>query len=78
MTKLEKELLLKFLDDLNEKYGCAGCNDYDLPNTDEGWAIYQEIKEGSSLKNRPPESVPLLVMDFQVLNYLRDKLKKIL
>lgn len=33
LSVLEKELLLDFLKDLDDRYGNAGCNDYSLPNT---------------------------------------------
>jgi len=31
---------LKFLEELSEQQGNAGCNDFQMPNTDENWAMY--------------------------------------
>jgi len=32
LSVLEKEILLHFLEDLSDRFGNAGCNDYELPN----------------------------------------------
>ena len=41
MTSFEKELALEFLSDLSDRFSNDGCNDYQLPITDEAIAFYK-------------------------------------
>jgi hypothetical protein len=73
MNDTEWKILNEMLDDYAERLGNAGCNDYDLPDTGEGWEIAADV----ALESDDPDEEPrLCVMDFCVLNVLRNKLRK--
>ena len=95
MSKLTKEqmaaikLALEFLEDLSDKYGNAGCNDYSLENTDENWEIYKRgvYANGDSLEiqeleksGRPSLKQNIETYDFSVVYacqlYLEDLLEE--
>lgn len=85
-TKLEKELLDKFLDELEDHQSNAGCNDYTLPNTVEGRRIRDKSVRLSMdkkdadewLAGEDGEEAHIYTMDYFVLRYLRNKLEKLL
>lgn len=82
LTTIEKKLLLEFLNELSDKFGNAGCNDYSLPN-DAAHRQFMEkvIKHGFSGDDQkeqlemifdiPKKSSKLCTMDITVLDYLK-------
>lgn len=86
-TALEKKILFKFLEDLSDHQGNAGCNDFDLPNTPEGQQIHEESVRAAMSKRDADEwlsnehgskSKTICTADTIVLSYLVKKLKKVL
>lgn len=75
LTRAEAEQLVHFLDDLSDKYGNAGCNDYDLDNTDENWALWQEAYKDDPDRDmeRPPLKQKLFCADFIIVEHLKAK-----
>ena len=82
-TEAEKKILLGFLEDLSDKYGNAGCNDYRLPNTSENKQIlcaaikiqYEKdavVKEVDRIMRIKGDTI--LTFDSLVLDYFIDKL----
>lgn len=84
-SALEKQLLFKFLDDLEDHHNNAGCNDYDLPNTTEGRLIHEKSirldmskSDADDWLNVEHEGDKITTMDFFVFKFLRNKLERIL
>jgi len=73
LSKAETEQLVQFLDDLSDKYGNAGCNDHPLDNTDENWALYQEVNKDDP-EERPPLKDKLFFYDFILVEHLKAKI----
>ena len=77
LTPLQKtalKLAVEFLEDLGDKYGNAGCNDYEFPNTDENWEIYKksiydngDLEEIEQFEKTPrPTKKKILCLDFAI------------
>lgn len=92
LTKLEKELLLEFLKDLDNRLGNAGCNDYQLPNTLKHHDLMEKIIKYnySSEESRKSEEYiwnldrlkdtkgPYIsTIDFLVLGYLQTRVEQL-
>jgi hypothetical protein len=78
MTKNELLLAAQFLEDYCDRLGNDGCNDYDLPNTDENWDMLVKIEEEIDPKEtteRPPKKEPLQTVNFSVAGYIARRLK---
>ena len=71
MNETEWAILNEFLDRLSESMGNAGCNDYTLPDTPEGWAIAAEV---AAERDEKPDTIYVTVNDWEVLDVLRKKL----
>ncbi len=78
---IEREVFTRMLDDLSDRFGNAGCNDFEIPNTPE----YQEFVERvvrhnideedadewlDEIKETPSDTIT--IFDIWVLEYLRD------
>ena len=74
LNETEKAMLGKLLDDYAEKLGNAGCNDFDLPDTDEGRSLAKETHKREGEGDDSDEVPSLCVMDWILLGVLRDKL----
>ena len=82
-SDLEKSVLFNFLNELMTRFSCDGCNDFELPNTDEGIKLYQNsIKASFSneeaehyIKNMHVYKDKIICNNFDVLNYLIFKLR---
>lgn len=72
LNETEKKILGEFLDRLSDHMGNAGCNDYDLPDSPEGWELAKEV--AASFPDSPPVEPTLLTYDWAVLNILCKKL----
>ena len=76
-NKKELELLMKFLDELDDVFSCAGCNDWDFPAD---WTNEEKIKFVKEFHNYngDPEEFDeefLHMADFSVLGLLKKKLE---
>lgn len=72
LNATERAVMCDFMGRLQQHMGNAGCNDYDLPDTDEGHAL---AKEAEDLDNDDPQvPAPLCTYDFKVLSVLCKKL----
>lgn len=72
ITNNDVTILLNFLEDLSERFGNAGCNDMELPDTPENRSLIEEALE-------PGETFTvvgnkLLTSDFIVLDAIRNRL----
>lgn len=80
---LEKSVLINFLNELINRFSSDGCNDFELPNTEDGIKLYQNsIKMSFSseeaeyyIKNMHVYNNKIICNNFDVLNYLRFKLQ---
>lgn len=78
LSLAEATMLLKFLDDLGDKYSYAGCNDLMIDNTDENWrmvnnaelCVYVDEEE----RERPTGS-RICTTDFVVCGYIATNIK---
>lgn len=75
MTKAEVKILDDMLEDLDNYYGNAGCNDLTLENTSENREVVKAAQ-----KNEGEEVYiykdKICATDFVVLNYLRKRLRE--
>lgn len=76
MNSTEKAMLLKFLDNLSDHMGNAGCNDLDLENTPDNYELVAAAEKYCAEQNkeepRPPHVYKnkICTTDFIVLSYL--------
>lgn len=87
-TANETKILLDFLDQLNDYFGSAGCNDYTLPDSPENRLLIETaaaISHGTTLERwrkdedyiaPEPHHRKLFTFDLELLHYLEDKIKK--
>lgn len=80
MTKHEAMLLDEMLEELDERFSRAGCNDYSLPDTPENWQLVKEAEAETEKDNPDPEPYvrdgKVHTSDFIVLAHLRKKLRE--
>jgi len=50
LTKTEAKLIVQFLDELSERFGNDGCNDFTLDDTPENRAFVEAAQEGQDLE----------------------------
>jgi len=83
-TALEKKLLFEFLDELSDHYGNAGCNDFEVPNTVEGRALFTAAVRYSYSEDDANRELAqafewsggaIATVDSTILGYLRHKLE---
>lgn len=79
----EKRVLLEFIDQLIDYQSNAGCNDFELDNTDENWELLKAVERYSFsdpkdwTKRRPNKDKKIGTPgDFIVLDYLKSLLEK--
>lgn len=86
-TKLELETLIAFLKDLEHHYSIAGCNDFDIPNTPEGRAMYiAAVRFGMSEEDATEDLAHtfehskdrIYTFDTLILSYLKHKIELML
>lgn len=67
-------------DSISQDLGNNGCNDYDLPNTDENWELMQAVEEWgedeSDRTKKRPTGKRLTLSDWLVFDYLVHLLKQ--
>lgn len=69
----EYQLIYDFLEELNERFGTDGCNDFILPKTIENLELIKNIDENFAIDiNRNC----IYTTNFLVLEYLMKKLKE--
>jgi hypothetical protein len=82
-TDLEKKVFSNFLDQLQDHMSNSSCNDYQLPNDEEGKNLFLKaatlaIGEKEANLSYKLNSKNLICMDSWLLGYLRQKLETIL
>lgn len=75
MVQSDKQLLSNFIDDLCERMGCAGCNDFEMDDTEDNREVYKAAyaDEGRDF----PVSVhggKILCHDFVILRELQKRM----
>ena len=86
LNSLEKSQLFSFLKEHSETQGRAGCNDHELPNTEEGRellknSLYSGMSKAEAeewLEGVKPYKGKILTSDFMVFGYLVKRLREIL
>mgnify|MGYP001566966732 CR=1 FL=1 len=73
LNKTQRELLSRFLDELDEYQSRSSCNDMTLPNTDEMWKelVMAEKHIDGRKKLKRPQGPTLRTCDGVILDYLR-------
>lgn len=76
LNDTERKVFIEFLNRLSENMGNAGCNDYQLPDTPEGWQLACEHANSINKDNPsgPQEKPQLICYDWILLSILRKKL----
>ena len=77
----EKRVLLEFIDQLSDYQSNAGCNDFELENTDENWDLVVKAEDwngivGEEAQERPDKGEKIYTMDCVILGYLKSLLEK--
>lgn len=77
----EKRVLLEFIDQLSDYQSNAGCNDFELDNTDENWDLVVKAEDwngivGEEPLERPDKGEKIYTMDCVILGYLKSLLEK--
>jgi hypothetical protein len=78
LSVLEKKVLLSFLEYLNDRFGNAGCNDYDLPNDPPHQKFMKRViktmygpkDQQEELERLIESDKTILTMDTTVLGYI--------
>jgi hypothetical protein len=74
LNDTERKVFSDLLDRFSDMLGNAGCNDLDLPPTDEGQALANDVEAYlCEYKKTPRNPAPLCCMDWAVLSVLRKK-----
>ncbi len=75
LNDTERKVFSDLLDRFSDMLGNAGCNDLDLPKTEEGQALANEVEVylTNDSKDEPRNPAPLCCMDWAVLSVLRKK-----
>jgi hypothetical protein len=84
MTHAEKKILADLLDRAADEYASHGCNDLELPNTQEVVDLLNAIEQDNVGPGREPEEVfvydptetQLIYTDFSVMRYFAAKFRK--
>jgi hypothetical protein len=75
LSKQHLKLISGFLEELNRIQANAGCNDFILDNTDENWALVEEVQkyhlDTRDWSQRPPKNKPIYAMDMLITSYLK-------
>lgn len=77
MTEHEARLVVGFLEDLSEKYGAAGCNDYPMLNTQENRDLLASAYRRNGEPDREAEWLgeKIIAIDFEVVDELIARLE---
>lgn len=81
MNKHEFTVLSSFLEDLSDKFSRAGCNDYEMENTDENWELLKAAErwnysDKEDWTKRRPKGKTIQTFDSLILDYLKHLLDK--
>lgn len=75
LNATERKVFSDLLDRFSDMLGNAGCNDLNLPATDEGQSLANEVEIylANNSKDQPRSPAPLCTYDWAVLSLLRKK-----
>jgi len=75
MNETERKLFSEFLDDAGERFASMCCNEYTLPDTEEGRAIAKDVADWFNHENQSDEvTEPALdTYNWAVFSVLRKK-----
>lgn len=76
MTTAEVKVFDTLLEDLDNYYGNAGCNDMILPDTPENRKIVMLATEAKNETELSIEKGKINTVDFMILAYLRKRLRE--
>jgi hypothetical protein len=82
MNKNEIKIISQLLEEASRVFSNHGCNDFELENTDENWALIRECYiDNESLEDfeclvRPAPNKPITFYDWWLMAYLAQKLSK--
>lgn len=88
LSNIEKQILLKFLNQLERSLGNAGCNDFRIPNDSVHRALMEKVirhnfpiadedQENQLERLNDTKCKEIITMDFFVLNYLIECIKNL-
>lgn len=74
MTKSDRTILAELLDMAADQFGNHGCNDFELENTDDNWALILRayappFGDGRDQDPRPIPPRKLMAEDFVLMSY---------
>lgn len=87
LTPNEIEIIANLLDEHSDEFSNHGSNDYELPNTDENWALcermwasncdltVEEWRKSDDAVDRPRKSKTIDLNDWELSAYLAAKLR---
>ena len=79
LTPHERQVLAHLLEMAAERYGNHTCNDYEMNNTDENWALlrasYEPPAGDGYEEDRPPPGEKLYAQDFVLMSYFAAKIR---
>ena len=78
MTSAEMKMAAKLLSMASGHYGNHGCNDLELDNTDENWALVEAMEasliDEEDVRQRRPSGGRIFVNDWMLMHYLSTRL----
>lgn len=65
----------KLLEQASDEMSNAGCNEFELPNTDDAWALYVEHMKRHDPNDTPvrPTTDNIVFHDWMLVDYLKEK-----
>ena len=81
MTKNERKLAAEMLELASAEFSNHGCNDLELENTDENWAMIEAMEDWNGSRpedrnERPRGNKKIFTNDWFVMSYLANLLTK--
>lgn len=77
MTQNEAKLIAAFMQELSDRFGNDGCNDYDLPATPENRQLIMDAQKWGRADEVPTEpreyNGKYCTYNWEILSYLRHK-----
>ncbi len=75
LTKVETALLMEFLEDLSNRMGNQGCNDYAIKDTPEHRRIVKAASSAEAFQEGDIANGKIMTMDGLLVDYLRERLQ---
>ncbi len=79
LSPTESALAARLLRMASDEFGRHGCSGFDLPNTDENWALVEAVEKRNKtpamdMPTRPPKGTPIISDGWRLMAYLAHRL----